>query len=142
TTERNLKLPRVMPNSETTRTAPLARVSRPAGFRPARFALAAFALAVLAGCQSVDFGDESAFRPSKTPVTIDTVTRHDRLADVAREQHPRILATYGGEYSDQKLERMVARIVGQLIAASEEPNQTYRVTILNSPSVNAFALPG
>src|SRR5690606_3006527 len=66
----------------------------------------------------------------------------DRLAGIAREQHPRILATYGGEYSDQKLERMVAKIVGQLILASDDPNQSYRVTILNSPSVNAFALPG
>src|SRR5690606_12089091 len=66
----------------------------------------------------------------------------DRLAGIAREQHPRILATYGGEYSDQKLERMVAKIVGQLILASDDPNQSYRVTILNSPNVNAFALPG
>ena len=75
-------------------------------------------------------------------MTVDTVTRNDRLAGIAREQHPRILATYGGEYSDQKLERMVAKIVGRLIAVSDDPTQTYRVTILNSPSVNAFALPG
>ncbi|MBX3529366.1 MAG: M48 family metalloprotease [Rhizobiaceae bacterium] len=99
-------------------------------------------VAVLAGCQGVDFGDDSAFKPSQAPVTIDTVTRNDRLAGLAREQHPRILATYGGEYSDQKLERAVAKIVGQLILASDNPNQTYQVTILNSPSVNAFALPG
>lgn len=103
---------------------------------------AALAGLLLAGCQAIDFGDDSSFRPSSTPVTVDTVTRNDRLAGIAREQHPRILATYGGEYSDQKLERMVARIVGQLIQASDNPNQTYRITILNSPSVNAFALPG
>ncbi len=96
----------------------------------------------LAGCQGVDLGPESTFKPSQTPVTIDTVTRNDRLAGIAREQHPRILATYGGEYSDQKLERMVAKIVGQLILGSDNPNQTYQVTILNSPNVNAFALPG
>ncbi len=99
-------------------------------------------LLLLAGCQSVDFGDSSGFKPSTTPVTIDTVTRNDRLAGIAREQHPRILATYGGEYSDQKLERAVAKIVGQLLQSGENPQQTYQVTILNSPSVNAFALPG
>jgi predicted Zn-dependent protease len=96
----------------------------------------------LAGCQGIDFGESSSFRPSSTPVTVDTVTRNDRLAGIAREQHPRILATYGGEYSDQKLERAVAKIVGRLIASSDDPTQTYRVTILNSPNVNAFALPG
>ena len=108
-----------------------------------RRALAAALLATaLAGCQSVDFGDESAFRPSTSPVTVDTVSRNDRLAGIAREQHPRILATYGGEYSDPKLERMVAKVVGQLTVASDKANQAYRITILNSPNVNAFALPG
>jgi len=103
----------------------------------------ALALALaLVGCQSVDLGDASAFKPSSTPITVDTVSRHDRLAGIAREQHPRILATYGGEYSDPKLERMVAKVVGQLTVTSDKPNQTYRITILNSPNVNAFALPG
>ena len=35
--------------------------------------------------------------------------RPSSSAGIAREQHPRILATYGGEYSDPKLERMVAK---------------------------------
>lgn len=95
----------------------------------------------LAGCQTLG-DDSSAFRPSSNPVTIDTVTRGDRLASMAREQHPRILATYGGEYSDPKLERMVARVVGTLTLDPENPTQTYRITILNSPNINAFALPG
>ena len=98
-------------------------------------------LAFLAGCQGIDFGN-SSFRPSSAPVTVDTVTRNDRLAGIAREQHPRILATYGGEYSDPNLERMVAKVVGRLTAVSDDPTQAYRVTILNSPNVNAFALPG
>src|SRR5690606_34902954 len=51
-------------------------------------------------------------------------------------------ATYGGEYHDAKTERLVARIVGALTAVSENPHQTYRITVLDSPSVNAFALPG
>ena len=80
--------------------------------------------------------------PNANPVTVDTVGRGDRFAKLAAAQHPKILATYGGEYPDPKLERMVARVVGRLTFDSNDPSQTYRVTILNSPSVNAFALPG
>ena len=36
----------------------------------------------------------------------------------------------------------MARVAGALTAVSENPRQTYRITILNSPSINAFALPG
>ena len=80
--------------------------------------------------------------PSDNPVTVDTASRGDRFARLAAAQHPKILATYGGEYSDPKLERMVAKVVGRLTFEGGDPAQTYRVTILNSPNVNAFALPG
>jgi predicted Zn-dependent protease len=113
-----------------------------AGLRGRVFAAAAAALLV-AGCQAiVPDMEEQAFRPSSNPVTVDTVTRNDRMAAIARQQHPRILATYGGEYSDPRLERMVAKVVGNLTVVSDNPNQSYRITILNSPNVNAFALPG
>lgn len=58
------------------------------------------------------------------------------------EEHPRIVAAYGGIYHDVKLEQTVARIVGRVVAASDKPDQSYRITILNAPAVNAFALPG
>ena len=87
-------------------------------------------------------GEETGFQPSDKPVTRDTVTANNKLAELARAQHPRILATYGGEYSDPKLERMVAKVVGNLTTVSANPTQAYRITILNSPNVNAFALPG
>jgi predicted Zn-dependent protease len=80
--------------------------------------------------------------PSSEPVTVDSVARTDRFAKLAAAQHPKILATYGGEYADVKLERMVAKVVGRLTFDGNDPTQTYRITILNSPSVNAFALPG
>ncbi len=89
-----------------------------------------------------DSVQESGFQPSNRPVTVDNVTANNKLAELARAQHPRILATYGGEYSDPKLERMVAKVVGSLTTVSANPTQNYRITILNSPNVNAFALPG
>src|SRR5262245_43294208 len=115
--------------------------------RSLRFVVAAGAAALLAGCQMLDIGGgelhEQAFQPSDNPVTVDSVTKNDKLAELAKGQHPRILATYGGEYADPKLERMVAKVVGRLTFDAEDPSpQTYRITILNSPNVNAFALPG
>lgn len=112
--------------------------------RYARLMVAVALSALVSGCQILNPSDvrESGFQPSNNPVTVDNVTRNDKLAEIAKAQHPRILATYGGEYSDPKLERMVAKVVGSLTTVSSNPNQTYRITILNSPNVNAFALPG
>src|SRR3954452_23735772 len=63
-------------------------------------------------------------------------------AVIGRREHPRIIAAYGGVYSDRPAEIMVARIVGRLLAAANQPNAQFQVTILDSSEVNAFALPG
>jgi predicted Zn-dependent protease len=56
-------------------------------------------------------------------------------------EHQRILATYGGVYNDPRLQAMIEQTVERLVAASERPDLHYKVTMLNSSSVNAFALP-
>jgi predicted Zn-dependent protease len=56
-------------------------------------------------------------------------------------EHERILAAYHGVYDDPRLEALVKQTVDKLVAASERPDQSYHVTILNSPAINAFALP-
>ena len=56
-------------------------------------------------------------------------------------EHQRILAAYHGTYDDPRLEALVRQMVDKLVAASERPDQNYRITILNSPAINAFALP-
>jgi len=61
---------------------------------------------------------------------------------IGRREHPRIVATYGGVYHDRKAEIMVARIAGKLLTATNQGNTNYTVTILDTPDVNAFALPG
>src|SRR5579885_2229396 len=58
-----------------------------------------------------------------------------------QRENARILASYGGVYDDARLHAMVTQLVERLVAASEKPEQTYDVTILNSHAVNAFALP-
>ena len=71
-------------------------------------------------------------RPQRTPV--------QQTAATARE-HERILASYGGVYEDARLSSLISKAVDRLVAASERPDLSYKVTILNSPAVNAFALP-
>ncbi|RTL53718.1 MAG: Zn-dependent protease [Bradyrhizobiaceae bacterium] len=56
-------------------------------------------------------------------------------------EHERILSTYGGAYDDPKLEALITKTVDRLVAASDRPDLAYKVTILNSGAVNAFALP-
>lgn len=97
----------------------------------------------LAGCQSFIGGNGGlALSPSASPQIVAEVQKSDPRARIGAREHPRILAAYGGEYQDARTERLVARIVGALTAVSENPQQSYRITVLDSPSVNAFALPG
>lgn len=98
--------------------------------------------ALLAACTSPgDLGLDASVRPSDKPITVDN-QRSGRFARIGAAQHPTILANYGGEYSDVKLERMVAGIVGELVTVSDNPTEVYQVSILDSPVINAFALPG
>jgi predicted Zn-dependent protease len=63
------------------------------------------------------------------------------MSPAALREHQRILASYGGVYTDPRLQRVVEQTVARLVAASERPDMHYKVTILNSPAINAFALP-
>ncbi len=110
--------------------------------RGVRLAFVATASLLVASCQNLsELMGDSSIKPSNNPVIAENV-RSGKLARVGEAQHPKILATYGGEYSNPKLERMVAGIVGKLVTVSDNPSQVYQITILNSPNVNAFALPG
>ena len=71
-------------------------------------------------------------RPQRTPV--------QQTAATERE-HERILASYGGVYEDARLGALISKAVEKLVASSERPDLSYKVTILNSAAINAFALP-
>ena len=66
---------------------------------------------------------------------------HGAQTPAAEREHERILSSYGGAYDDPKLEALIGKTVDRLVAASERPDLAYKVTILNSGAVNAFALP-
>lgn len=64
------------------------------------------------------------------------------LPPAQRKEHQRLVSTYGGTYRAPALQRLIEQTINRLEAASEKPELKYRVTILNSPAINAFALPG
>jgi predicted Zn-dependent protease len=67
---------------------------------------------------------------------------HEQRAPVPNQrEHERILAAYNGAYEDANLEAMLNEVAAKLVAASEQPGVHYRITILNSSAINAFALP-
>lgn len=61
---------------------------------------------------------------------------------IGDETHPKILAEFGGEVSDRALRDYVEGIGRRLVAVTEEPDAKWTFTVLDSPVVNAFALPG
>jgi predicted Zn-dependent protease len=87
----------------------------------------------LAGCLSTAAPERK--------VTLPDPPREAERTPAAAREHQRILAAYSGAYSDPALEAMLNRTVEKLVNASERPDLRYRITVLNSPSVNAFALP-
>ena len=94
----------------------------------------------LSGC-----GDASRFEAASAAVKPPAPARPPKPAVVqtpaAEKEHERILASYGGSYDDPRLEALISRTVDRLVAVSERPDLAYKVTILNSGAVNAFALP-
>jgi predicted Zn-dependent protease len=61
---------------------------------------------------------------------------------IGAENHPVILQEFGGEYEDPQLKAYVNEIGQKLAASSDRPNVRYTFTVLDSPVVNAFAVPG
>ena len=61
---------------------------------------------------------------------------------IGAEQHERVVAQYGGEYIQEGLNEYILDIGLRLAFVSEMRDLPWRFTILNSPVVNAFALPG
>lgn len=112
--------------------------------KPSWMIVPVIALGVLvSGCQTLGIDVyQTDLKPSDAPQTVESAGAADPRARIGADQHPRIIASYGGEFRDTKTERLVARIVGSLTLVSETPEQAYRITVLNSPAVNAFALPG
>jgi predicted Zn-dependent protease len=64
----------------------------------------------------------------------------DELA-MGQQTDPQVIQTFG-QYEDADLARYVAALGKKLGALSHQPNLAYSIKVLDSPVVNAFAVPG
>jgi predicted Zn-dependent protease len=102
-------------------------------------ALRVIALALAALLADCAGSADNTFRQISLPLP--GPTAQSAMSPAAQREHRRILASYGGVYVDPRLQTMVEQTATRLVAASERPDLKYKVTILNSPAINAFALP-
>jgi predicted Zn-dependent protease len=63
-------------------------------------------------------------------------------AKIGAQEHPKIVAEFGGEYRDPKVQSYVNEVGQRMAKVADGQGVTYRFTVLDSPIVNAFALPG
>jgi predicted Zn-dependent protease len=102
-----------------------------------------FALALGAGAASI--GLAGCVATNKATGRTSYTGAYSPADDVAlgRAEHPKLVAQFGGAYEDKRLQGYVDRVGRSLTRHTEYAAQyPYEFTLLNSPIVNAFALPG
>jgi predicted Zn-dependent protease len=62
--------------------------------------------------------------------------------EIGAEEHPKVMKEFGGAYEDADVRRYVTSIGRFLASSSEMSDLPFTFTVLDSPVVNAFALPG
>ncbi len=60
---------------------------------------------------------------------------------MGRANHPKIIEQYG-RYDNEEVQQYVQSVGEKLASVSHRKNLVYRFTVLDSPVINAFALPG
>jgi predicted Zn-dependent protease len=99
--------------------------------------LAGLAALLLAGCSLME-------QQGASPVSADVPIAAPRTMGIESPdtaEHQKMIALFGGEYNYPSAEQFVDDMLVKLANAGDTPEQPYKVTILNSPVVNAFALP-
>lgn len=103
----------------------------PITFRFLCFYLLTASLIVSGGCSVNPVTGQSDF----------VLMSEDQEISLGRQNHPKILQEYGA-YDLKALQDYVQQVGERLAKNSHRSNLIYRFTVLDSPDVNAFALPG
>jgi predicted Zn-dependent protease len=91
---------------------------------------------LLAACVN----DQTAVLPAG-PSGGEIAPRISTIQRAADREHMSLLAAFGGEYRAPAARAALSEVVQRLAKASDGQIGSYEITILNSPVVNAFALP-
>ncbi len=100
---------------------------------------------ILAGAEKIAEGDggaDGAVSEGSKGFSFDKLRAQDPQSAIGAKEHPRILKAYGGAYEDENLEALLAVVAADLVSQGDNTERIFDITILNSPTVNAFALPG
>jgi predicted Zn-dependent protease len=97
-----------------------------------RLSSAAAVAAALDGCIGASGG------PPVIPAAAPRVTGAERQDG---REHAQLVAAFGGEYRAPKAKALLTDIADRLVPATDRPEERYEITILDSPVINAFALP-
>jgi predicted Zn-dependent protease len=101
-----------------------------------RAVLACLLIAGLSSCEPLpqEKLDTSSAVPKSAPRAVSSQPR-------GGEEERDLIAAFGGAYADARAESLLNAVAARLVAGSTEPSISYKITILNSPTVNAFSLP-
>ncbi|HUI22143.1 MAG TPA: M48 family metalloprotease [Methylocella sp.] len=99
--------------------------------------MATAAVVLLAACASMEPQDSTPFNAA-VPVP---PPRAAALDEKTSAEHRRMIALFDGEYKYPPTEAYLNEVLVKLANADENTAEPYKITILNSPIVNAFALP-
>ena len=106
--------------------------------RPAILLAAASALLLsvtVAGCATQS--SPATGRTFSSPIST------QQEASLGKEEHPKILNEFGGAYTEKADLNPYVNSIGQFLASTgERPDVKFTFTVLNTPDVNAFAVPG
>ena len=105
--------------------------------------IAVLACFALSSCQILSSADDIAASVSaddkpRSGLSLDLLRAKDPQSKIGARGHPKVLAANGGAFESQKLDEMLAVIVGRLITHSNDPDRVFEITVLDSASVNAF----
>lgn len=79
--------------------------------------------------------------PAAVTVPAEAPRTTGRARTATDADHAKLVASFGGEHRAPAVLRLLTEVTDRLVRASERPDQTYAVTLLDAPVVNAFALP-
>ena len=102
-----------------------------AGMKP-RLLLLAFAAVLLASCATNPVTGRREFM----------IVSEEQEQQIGNQTHPQVIEQFGIYDEKPELNKMVADIGARVAAVSDRPDLPWRFTLLDSPMVNAMALPG
>jgi len=89
--------------------------------------------AALSGCSTNPATGEQSFTAFMSP---------ESERSLGAKEHPKLVKAFGGKYQDEALENYLNGLGALLQSTSEQPTPPFTFTLLDSPVINAFAVPG